>query len=143
MTDEFAKETGWDKVKGFRRFTLPGRTGSSKNVIIEVNWNSDKDVQGCRSLRIKSEDGSFESVVKYEDLMSLMFLMGDREAQRAMIIPIIKKQKQRQFIVTQTATKDYQKGQPIVFNLWINLEEEQVGERNPYPNFQDPKKFTK
>lgn len=146
VAQSFAKDYDWDKEKGYRKFTLPGQFGATDPIELHVNWNSAPEIAGCKSIKLvgRTKSGeTFETIVKFEDLMSLMFLLGDKTAQQSMIQPKVFKTKQREMIVTHKASRDYRKGEPIKFQLWVTLNAEEEVARHSYANMQDVRRFTK
>lgn len=92
-----------------------------KDLLVEVNWEPrDPKINKCQVLRFIYPNGD-EALVKREDLMSILFVMGSPDDQRNLIPHKMTQMKKYQTMLGITATKDIHKGEKINFQVDIPL----------------------
>lgn len=106
----------------FRLSDIPKKN----DLFAEVNWSKNKNIDGCKV--VKFTLGEKEAVIDVRELNSMMFAIGNPEAQQKMIPQIIRKSRWYETVISVKAKKDIHKGEEITFPLKITLptEEEAV-----------------
>lgn len=100
---------------------LIARTLEGTEVSIEVNYSEDPEVADCKILRLTCP--SLEFHLKRDDLVSILLMLGDSEAQKKLLPTRVKSVKkiERRLHATFKAKKDYRAGEIIeIVMSWID-----------------------
>ena len=86
--------------------------GGNKDLIFEVNYSDQPEVQNCQMLRVTYPNGS-KGYLKREHLMSVLFAIGRSEDQRNLIPQKLATIRKYKTILGITAKKDIKRGEKI------------------------------
>ena len=104
------------------KFRLPD-VNNQNDWFIEVNWNKkDKKTNECKVVKVTHPDGS-ESLLKREQLHSVLFAIGNAAEQREMVPQSQKITRVYETTISVKAKKRVEKGEEITFPLRLTLPE--------------------
>jgi len=88
---------------------------------MEVNWNDDPEINGCKVIRIYDGDRNF--AVKRDDLLTIMLVFGDLDTQKSLLPLNVQKVKKVERLLQGSfvAKRSYAKGEKIYWQApWID-----------------------
>ncbi len=92
----------------------------SNDVVFEVNWNKhDESTKDCKLVRITV--GGKSAIIKKEDLISFLFIIGKEDEQRNLIPQQITRSRGYTTVVTVKAKHDIKEGDDVTFPLELTL----------------------
>ena len=106
-------------ITGYEKLKVPDQ-GGSEDLIFEVNYSDQPEVQNCQTLKITYPDGT-HGYLKREHLMSVLFAIGRPEDQRKLIPQKLVTIRKYQTMLGIVAKKDIKKGEKIDVEVDIPL----------------------
>jgi len=116
-------------ITEYNKLQLEDEAGKN-NLIIEVNYKDDPEVNECKMLKLTYPDGK-QAFIKREHFLSFLFVIGREEDQRKMIPKKLITIRKYQTMLGITATRNIKKGERINVTVDIPLppiEQEIIGE---------------
>lgn len=108
-------------IKDHQVLRVPTFDGGT--IEFEVNFNDSEDVKDCQVIRVRNEKNELLCVLKRDDLMAAMLLIGTANDQKKLLpMKLTKIRKvERMLTFDWKATRDYKKGDQITIKApWID-----------------------
>lgn len=117
-------------LKTHERAEIKDLNGKGTGITMEVNWAPDDEKSNeSKLIRLKVDDKKY--VVRKEEFLSFLWLIGNEDEHRKMIPQKLTKVRWYETVLSVKANKDIRKGEQITFPIKISLpaiEEEVIGE---------------
>lgn len=106
-------------IKSYEKFRI-GDENKQNDFFLEVNWNKDKKISGCKMIRVTFPDGK-QAYIKKEYLMAALFVIGNETEQQSMIPQKVARVKWYETVVSVVAKKNIAKGEKLTFPIKLSM----------------------